>query len=127
MTEVTMEISIKKQLTPGPPPTWLDIQTEEVKVEDSDPGCGAALKGWYSLQHELAKGLFNQDFGPEMEITNVYMDASIKNDLGEEVLNEGNGIFIHYWGQRLFVIEGIKGVAEDLYLYVLNFINQTYR
>ena len=124
--EVRMEISIKKQLTAGPPPTWDYILTEFIKVEDSEKGCGAALRGWYSLQHELAKGLFNQDFGPDMDITNVYMDASIKEN-GQEILNEGNGIHIHYWGQRLFVIVGIKGVAEVLYQYVVGVINEKYR
>jgi len=116
--KVKMKIKIRTLINEN---NWADLFESEVEVENTHKGVCAALLGWNKQQHDDAQKLYDQYFGVPYDETNVRLDVSIIKD-GVEVLNEGRGFFIHFFGQRKYVIHGLKETENIMFGEVNGFI-----
>lgn len=118
--KVKIKYKIRKQIDDV---AWIDLMENEVEVENTTKGVQSALLGWNDHQHKEAQKLYAQKFGSPYEETNVRIEVQIWED-GVPILNDGEGLFFHFFGQRLFVTEGIKGVDSVLFSEVNQFIRK---
>lgn len=107
---------------------WIEIiPPATIEIKDSRKGIAAALSGWNTQRYEAAQVLYTTDFGPPMEQTNVKMEVIMKED-GQEIFitEENERISIHFYGNRRYVILGIKGMDMPMFQNVKEFIFNTF-
>lgn len=122
MTDAEMEVKISKKLNG----TWEDIIPPAIiKLEDSLIGLAAALNGWNKQRYDAAKALYETDFGSPMEQTNVKMEVIVKKDEAE-MLIENERVQIHFYGNRKYVLLGIKGCGYSMFEDITELISKTF-
>jgi len=119
-----MEVHITKKLNG----TYEEIIPPAIiEITNSLEGVAAALIGWNKHRYDAAQALYTTDFGPPMQQTNVKMEVILKEDEVEIfITDENERIVIHFYGNRRYVILGIKGMDLPMYQDVTNFINNLF-
>ena len=124
MTEIEMEVRISKKLNG----TYEEIIPPAIiELKDSRKGIAAAVNGWNKQRYEAAQTLYTTDFGSPMEQTNVKIEVIMKEDNVEIFITEENErISIHFYGNRKYVILGIKGMDFPMFQDVTEFVGKTF-
>lgn len=122
IVKVKLKVNILKEIDDD---VFIELFENEIEVENTYKGVGAALLGWTSLHIAESQKIYEQSFGAELDDFNIKVIVSLMED-GVEVLNDGRGFYIHFYGQVKFVMNGIKGTNAILGEEVNKFIRKTY-